>query len=1154
MATTGLGRLTLDLAVRMSDFTDGMSRAERETADATRNMSESVTSFKDTLLESLSGSPIGGAIDGLNAKLGSITEAFGSNGLAGAAKVGGLAIAGAMVGATGAIIAMTVETAKADVQLERLAKRGNTTTANLQVLTAATKVYGLEMEGVGDILADAQEKLGEFAATGGGGLTDTLDIIQEATKKSDAEMKAYGERLSSLDTKDAIQLIVNDMEEAGASTQKVRFATESLASGLGDIIPLWDNNGEALRNYERDLTQAGVIRTKESIEQTKFLAEEVNNLQIQYEGLSNQIVTATLPAMVGLTEYMKRGTEDADGLSESMSAMGIVAATIVTPFIGLLSVFKQVGTVVAGLMASISSLFSLMSNVLSNPFKVGTYLQEYARSTGLIGEYMIEDMAAERDRAVKSLETVWSSPRELANRRMAQNYKDTYGSSRGTGTSFNSILNPNSTNGGIPFKNGYTGTTAPYSNDKQTAALTANTAAVTASTTATKSGTTASKADTSKFIKYANSGASRNEKLTSTLEQKLSFLEELGVAFKVGSGGQSSTSRGRVGSTAHNGGNAGDGKFIKDGRALSINRPEDRKLLEYIVEQAASRGINGIGAANNYMGAETFHLGIQQKAATWGKDGKGINALPWITAAHRKGLKNPVANNSFEKQMYSDNAKAEADKERKREQDARDEAIRQTAMQNARDASLNEEARINLEAKNKVADTLALFQGAKGQEDVLKQIERDRLDKLNALDTKIMKPFLTQEDAIQIEYLDRVKEASRAYGEGSVQAIKASENALADRDRALASLREDTLRPFLSASEQLKAELDQSIKDVEAKHGAGSATALQTIEYLKSKYEVENAELEYLAGAAERQAKALSDVINSSSRQATEQLLDNQAKSSMSPEDFELYSATQSWQRGRSDQQGAYEDRESEINAVDSKGDFLYKAEDRNKLLEEAYEEHLAKMALLDDEYANRTTSLAEATAMSKLSIAQANVNALGTLAGALFGQQSTAARAVFAMEKGLALQRIFLESKVALSKAWASAAFPYNLPAVAMAGLETGALASAVQTITPMFSGVAHGGMDYIPSESTFLLDKGERVLSPRQNKDLTDFLSKGGSGSSTGETNISITIDNNGNANMNSEDATEISKHLSLQIKNLVQATLRQEKYRQGGMLNGR
>ena len=44
--------------------------------------------------------------------------------------------------------------------------------------------------------------------------------------------------------------------------------------------------------------------------------------------------------------------------------------------------------------------------------------------------------------------------------------------------------------------------------------------------------------------------------------------------------------------------------------------------------------------------------------------------------------------------------------------------------------------------------------------------------------------------------------------------------------------------------------------------------------------------------------------------------------------------------------------------------------------------------------------------------------------------------------------------------------------------------------------AGVAalHGGSDYVPKESTYLLDKGERVLSPRQNEDLTDFMGSGG------------------------------------------------------------
>lgn len=56
----------------------------------------------------------------------------------------------------------------------------------------------------------------------------------------------------------------------------------------------------------------------------------------------------------------------------------------------------------------------------------------------------------------------------------------------------------------------------------------------------------------------------------------------------------------------------------------------------------------------------------------------------------------------------------------------------------------------------------------------------------------------------------------------------------------------------------------------------------------------------------------------------------------------------------------------------------------------------------------------------------------------------------------------------------------------------------------------IAHGGMTNVPKESTFLLDKGERVLSPNQNKDFTDFISGGGTG--TGPTVIeNLTVEIN-------------------------------------------
>lgn len=60
----------------------------------------------------------------------------------------------------------------------------------------------------------------------------------------------------------------------------------------------------------------------------------------------------------------------------------------------------------------------------------------------------------------------------------------------------------------------------------------------------------------------------------------------------------------------------------------------------------------------------------------------------------------------------------------------------------------------------------------------------------------------------------------------------------------------------------------------------------------------------------------------------------------------------------------------------------------------------------------------------------------------------------------------------------------------------------TALTTSLSLFEGlgagiaVAHAGLTNVPREGTFLLDRGERVVAPQQNRDLTDFLAGAGGG----------------------------------------------------------
>lgn len=95
------------------------------------------------------------------------------------------------------------------------------------------------------------------------------------------------------------------------------------------------------------------------------------------------------------------------------------------------------------------------------------------------------------------------------------------------------------------------------------------------------------------------------------------------------------------------------------------------------------------------------------------------------------------------------------------------------------------------------------------------------------------------------------------------------------------------------------------------------------------------------------------------------------------------------------------------------------------------------------------------------------------------------------------------------------TAAIPIVGPALAPAAMgaalavSSPLAAGAIAAATGSLAGMAHDGLDYIPNEGTWLLDKGERVLSPRQNEDLTRFLAATNN-TNAGSANVKVEVIN--------------------------------------------
>ncbi|MGL6208723.1 MAG: hypothetical protein ACRC14_02695 [Paracoccaceae bacterium] len=137
------------------------------------------------------------------------------------------------------------------------------------------------------------------------------------------------------------------------------------------------------------------------------------------------------------------------------------------------------------------------------------------------------------------------------------------------------------------------------------------------------------------WMKYSNQGATRNDPLDPKLVDAMSFVGDMGITMDVISGGQEAAGEGgsRTGSTRHDHGNSADVDFYKDGRKLDWNNPDDLPVLQEIVRTAKSRGVTGIGAGDDYMGAGRFHVGFGAPTV-WGAGGKSANAPAWLVEAY----------------------------------------------------------------------------------------------------------------------------------------------------------------------------------------------------------------------------------------------------------------------------------------------------------------------------------------------------------------------------------------------------------------------------------------------------------------------------------------------------------------------------------------
>lgn len=403
---------------------DKTAKSIKKMGSETKTTTDLFSKFKDQIGSSLGNTQVGSSLNDVTQKM---TALRGGVGLA-AAGLAGLAVGGVAVALAG-LSALAIQAAKADAEMLVLANRANTSTQNFQILSHAAEQLGMSQDGLASSLADAQEKLGEFTASGGGGeAADFFEALKNNTKMTDDQIKQFAKTLQGKDGIEALQAMKDELDSVGASAQEQRFVFESLGNDLGNLLPLFEDGGSLLDRYGEALTEAGIIKSKEAIEQSRLLAAQTKSVQTRFEGFKTQLSSQMMPVLNTLLSSFLQGAEDGGQFGSVIQSVGTIAKGVAVGIIGLAGAIQVVIRLIQGFVEQAANVGLTYSNVLmaDGVFAKGKALVDGFKNGWSIASDTVEDSVATIKASMSAMNNVLDTSAPKLDK-LGQLYYDTSG-------------------------------------------------------------------------------------------------------------------------------------------------------------------------------------------------------------------------------------------------------------------------------------------------------------------------------------------------------------------------------------------------------------------------------------------------------------------------------------------------------------------------------------------------------------------------------------------------------------------------------------------------------------------------------------------------------------------------------------------------------
>ena len=251
---------------------------------------------------------------------------------------------------------------QAITEMKVMADTLNLSTQTLSEWTTAGEKFNVQGDKMGDIFKDIQDKVGDFAATGGGEAKDifeklNLDINEFVGLSADQQLLKIGAAI----------------DEVGSHSEKI-FFLEALANDASRLLPLLENNAAGLKEAQNEARLLGTSISDIDAESVAAAGREFQRTADIATGLGNEITIALAPAFEGMNDLVVDAIKSMGGWSN-----------VLPQAVNLLSTLSKVAGVGGGLYLGLQAMPYLMtaSAVASKVLSVNILATSLAYSTGV---------------------------------------------------------------------------------------------------------------------------------------------------------------------------------------------------------------------------------------------------------------------------------------------------------------------------------------------------------------------------------------------------------------------------------------------------------------------------------------------------------------------------------------------------------------------------------------------------------------------------------------------------------------------------------------------------------------------------------------------------------------------------------------------------